>query len=113
MPTNESWFSDSAALYIHNAQAQLRAVETGRYITRAANTGISTVISSKGKVLQMLDPYVEGYVAYDVPLNSHTTVYARTGNIFVYALILWFVSVGIWEICRIVLAIIHKREKSC
>ena len=61
----------------------------------------------------MLDPYVEGYVAYDVPLNSHTTVYARTGNIFVYALILWFVSVGIWEICRIVLAIIHKREKSC
>ena len=108
MPTNESWFSDSAALYIHNSQAQLRAIETGRYITRAANTGISTVISSKGKVLQMLEPYVEGYVSYDVPLNSHQTVYSMTGNLFILILAAFLGGVSVWEICRIVLAKNHK-----
>jgi apolipoprotein N-acyltransferase len=79
--TNDSWFTDSAALYMHNAQAQMRAVENGRYVVRAANTGISTAISAKGEVLDSLPPLVEGMVVCDVGVNTHTTLYSLTGNV--------------------------------
>ena len=36
--SNDSWFYDSAGVYQHQAQAQLRAIESGRSIARAANT---------------------------------------------------------------------------
>ncbi len=84
LSTNDSWFTDSAALYMHNGQAQLRAIESGRYIVRSANTGISTVISDRGEVLAELAPLVDGMLVEEIPLRSHTTLYMRIGNLFVY-----------------------------
>lgn len=83
--TNDSWFTDSAAVYMHNAQARLRAVETGVPIVRAANTGISSVIDSRGRVLDSLPPLVEGIICCDVS-TGEASIYARTGNVFVYFL---------------------------
>ena len=82
--TNDSWFSDSAALYMHNAQAQLRAIENGRYVVRAANTGISSIISDKGEVIACTEPNVEGYVMGEIQFNSYRTLYSIIGNLFVY-----------------------------
>lgn len=84
LSTNDSWFTDSAALYMHNGQAQLRAIESGRYIVRSANTGISTVISNRGEVLAELEPLVDGMLVREIPLRNHTTLYMRIGNLFVY-----------------------------
>ncbi len=80
LSTNDSWFTDSAALYMHNAQAQMRAIENGRYVVRAANTGISTIISARGEVLEELEPLIEGFVMADVPVNTHRTLYSYVGN---------------------------------
>lgn len=88
LSTNDSWFSDSAALYMHNAQAQLRAIESGRYVVRAANTGISTIIDSNGNILSELDPLVDGYITAEVTLSDSLTLYTIIGNSFVYLLIL-------------------------
>ena len=82
--TNDSWFADSAALYMHNAQAQLRAIENGRYVVRAANTGISSIISDRGEVIASLEPNIEGYTIGEVQFNSHRTLYNIIGNLFVY-----------------------------
>ena len=98
LSTNDSWFSDSAALYMHNAQAQLRAIESGRYVVRAANTGISTVINSKGEILTRLDPLVDGMIMSEVRVNTHLTLYARIGNFFIYALITAFVLLVVTDI---------------
>lgn len=84
LSTNDSWFTDSAALYMHNAQAQLRAIESGRYIVRSANTGISTVINSRGEVIAELDPLVDGMIVEDVYMRSNKTLYTVIGNLFVY-----------------------------
>ncbi len=78
--TNDSWFTDSAALYMHNAQAQMRAIENGRYVVRAANTGISTLIDSKGNVLDSLPPLEEGMIVGEVCVNTHRTLYSYIGN---------------------------------
>ena len=82
--TNDSWFLDSAAVYMHNAQAKLRATETGRYIVRAANTGISSIIDPDGRVLDEEPPLVEGYVTADVAARDSLTLYSVIGNAFVY-----------------------------
>ena len=85
--SNDSWFFDSAAVYQHQAQAQLRAIESGRYILRSANTGISTIISPKGELLAWIDPLVDGYAVSDVATISQNTLYTVVGNLFVYLLL--------------------------
>ena len=82
--SNDSWFSDSTAVYQHQVQAQFRAIEEGRYLLRAANTGISTVIAPNGEVLRWLDPLTEGYAVCEVVPLSSRTVYSVIGNAFVY-----------------------------
>ena len=84
LSTNDSWFTDSAALSMHNAQAQLRAIESGRYLARSANTGISTVISDRGEVLCSLDPLVDGMLVEEIAVKKNITLYTRIGNAFVY-----------------------------
>ncbi len=109
LSTNDSWFSDSAALYMHNAQAQMRAIESGRYVVRAANTGVSTVIDAKGKVLCQLEPLVDGMVSQAVALNTHATLYSLIGNAFVYTWIIAFAAIAIFEL--IARKRISKKEK--
>ena len=84
--TNDSWFSDSAGIYMHNNQARLRAIENGRYVARSANTGISCFISSTGEILSELPPLTEGYLCEEVYLSGRTTLYKIIGNTFVYLL---------------------------
>ncbi len=81
--TNDSWFSGSAALSQHNAQAQLRAVENGRFVIRAANTGISSVISPCGKILASIPDGEKGYITANVKLSENITLYTYTGNLFI------------------------------
>lgn len=82
--SNDSWFYDSAAVYQHNAQAQLRAVETGKWVVRAANTGISSVVTPQGSITEELAPLTKGYLLQTVETVSTKTVYSRIGNVFVY-----------------------------
>ncbi|MCQ2429268.1 MAG: apolipoprotein N-acyltransferase [Clostridia bacterium] len=82
--TNDSWFRDSRGVWMHNAQSALRAIETGRYVIRSGNTGVSSLITPLGKVEEKLDPLLTGYVAGDVYMNQSRTLYSVTGNIFAY-----------------------------
>ena len=88
LSTNDSWFIDSKALYMHNAQAQIRAVESGRYVARAANTGISTVINSRGEVIAELEPLVDGLVISDVYVTEGRTGWSFVGNLFILLLVM-------------------------
>ncbi|MBQ8849365.1 MAG: apolipoprotein N-acyltransferase [Clostridia bacterium] len=93
LSTNDSWFTDSAALYMHNAQAQLRAIECGRYVVRSANTGISTVITDRGEVIAELEPLIEGMIVREVRLNSSRTLYSYIGNLFVWNALLFLIII--------------------
>ena len=100
--TNDSWFSDSAALAMHNSHARLRAIESGRYVVRAANTGISSVIDPMGNVDANLGAMERGYIISDVHMRNDTTVYSLIGNVVVYACIAFVaVSPVIEFICKV------------
>ena len=61
----------------------MRAVESGRYVVRAANTGISTVISQKGQILSSTPALTEGYSTAEISFFTEKTVFTRTGNLIV------------------------------
>ena len=83
--TNDSWFTDSRGVWMHHAQSQLRAIETGRWVVRSANTGVSSVINDRGEVLESLAPLKTGYVLEEAYLSHRVTVYSVIGNAFAYA----------------------------
>lgn len=58
--TNDAWFGDTPGPYQHFRQAQLRAVESGLPLLRAANTGISGAVDAYGRVVDALALNVRG-----------------------------------------------------
>ena len=96
--TNDSWFYDSAAARMHNAQAQLRAVETGRWVVRAASTGISSIISPEGVMMAKQDALTEGVLYGTVEMREQTTLYTRLGNVVAWACLTFVVVLGAWEL---------------
>ncbi|MBR4881325.1 MAG: apolipoprotein N-acyltransferase, partial [Clostridia bacterium] len=81
--TNDSWFLDSAGVWEHNRHSVLRSIECGRYTVRAANTGVSSVISPTGDIMDILPPLEDGYIVTDVYMIEENTVYVTVGNVFV------------------------------
>ncbi|MBP7241072.1 MAG: apolipoprotein N-acyltransferase [Amaricoccus sp.] len=79
--TNDAWFGALAGPYQHFAQARARAIEQGLPIARAANTGVSAMIDSRGRVVAMLPLGVEGYIDAPLPAAWPETMYARWGDV--------------------------------
>ncbi|MCX6551646.1 MAG: apolipoprotein N-acyltransferase [Acidobacteria bacterium] len=83
--TNDAWYGHTSAPYQHFWQAVVRSVEQGRYLVRAANTGISGLVDPYGRVLAMSPIFERTVVVGDVRFLDSRTVYARTGDVFAYA----------------------------
>lgn len=66
--TNDAWFGDTPGPYQHFRQAQIRAVETGVPLIRAANTGISGVVDQRGRIVDALSIDARGIVDATIPL---------------------------------------------
>ena len=78
--TNDAWFGDSLAPHQHLQIARTRALETGRYMVRAANTGISAVIDMKGQVLAKSGQFVDSVVTEEVWPMRGSTPFIIWGN---------------------------------
>jgi len=78
--TNDAWFGLSTGPYQHLVSARLRAVEEGLPMVRAANTGVSAVIDSYGRILAMLDMEQEGVIDHALPPARAATPYSRWGD---------------------------------
>jgi len=83
--TNDAWYGRTSAAYQHFAMARFRAVENGRYLVRAANTGITAVVDPRGRVLESTPLFVPTIVVRDVPFVSAPTFYSRHGDVFAWA----------------------------
>ena len=83
--TNDAWYGTTSAPYQHLAMAAFRAVENGRYMVRAANTGISAVVDPRGRVLEETRLFDRAVLVREVSFVAETTFYARHGDVFAWA----------------------------
>ena len=84
--TNDAWYGHSSAPYQHFLQASMRAIEQGRYLARAANTGITGIVDPYGRVVQKTEIFERAVVVSDVRLLEARTIYGRIGDLFAYIL---------------------------
>ena len=93
--TNDAWFGSSAGPYQHFHQAQVRAIEQGLPVARAANTGISAVIDPYGRIRAEIGLGEKGAIDAELPKVGPKTLFAQFGTlaevfVFLLALVGWF-----------------------
>ena len=84
--TNDAWYGNTPGPYQHAHQAQVRAVETGLPLVRAANSGISMVTDGHGRRIADLPLGVRGVVDSALPVAIGTPLFAKIRQ---YALIVF------------------------
>jgi apolipoprotein N-acyltransferase len=84
--SNTAWFGDSLAQPQHLQIARMRALETGRPILRATNTGMTAALAPDGVVIAALPPFTADALTVSVRGHTGLTPYARIGNALALAL---------------------------
>ncbi len=84
--TNDAWFFHTAAPYQHLAVNVLRAVETGRPVLRAANTGFSAVIDPYGRIEQQSGLFTQETLQASIPIRvgQEKNLYTQWGDWFAW-----------------------------
>jgi len=79
--SNVAWFGDSLAPAQHLQISRMRAIETGRTMLRATNTGVTAIIDPRGRVVARLPQFAEGILAGEVRGYVGASPYVRFGNV--------------------------------
>jgi apolipoprotein N-acyltransferase len=95
--SNDAWFEDSHESYQHHEIARMRALESGRYMLRSTNTGISSVIGPHGEVVSQAPNFKVHVLNASVQPMTGATPYVLWGD---YFLLLTGLSVIGWFIFR-------------
>ncbi|MDQ7843922.1 MAG: apolipoprotein N-acyltransferase [Armatimonadota bacterium] len=80
--TNDGWFDGTSGVAQHAAHAVFRAVETGRWVVRAANTGLTMVVDPAGRIRARISPGIPAVLTDAVALAAGETPYTRAGDLF-------------------------------
>lgn len=77
--SNDAWFGDSLGPKQHMALAQMRALETGRWLLRSTNTGISALVNHKGEIVKQLPTKQLGTLTGLAEMRSGHTPFMQLG----------------------------------
>ena len=94
--SNVAWFGDSIAPQQHLQISQMRALETGRYMLRATNTGMTAIVDPHGTVEQAAPAFTRTMVTGTVRGYAGETPYVRWGNAPALALAALLLGVALW-----------------
>jgi apolipoprotein N-acyltransferase len=93
--SNDAWYGRSNAAEQHLQFSQMRALETGRMVLRATNTGATAIISNKGDVLATVPQFTTVILNGTVQGYTGSTPFIRWGNwaiislLFIALILLW------------------------
>lgn len=104
--SNDAWFGDSLAPHQHLEIARSRAIETGRYLLRATNTGISAIIAPNGSIVDKSVQFQEDIVRAKIQPYTGSTLFSRWGNwgiITILFAIIFIICLYQWRV------LLHKK----
>ena len=79
--SNDAWFGDSIGPHQHLQMARARALETGRELVRATNTGITALVDARGRVGARLEQFSAASLHGQVTPRAGATPYVRWGDL--------------------------------
>ncbi|MDD3374312.1 MAG: apolipoprotein N-acyltransferase [Candidatus Omnitrophica bacterium] len=88
--TNDGWFEDTKAPFLHMQAAVFRTVENRVPLVRSANTGVSCFINVLGQIKETVQDsagkmtYVPGVKTAEVKLTKKKALYTKFGDVFTY-----------------------------
>ena len=78
--TNDGWFGDSLEPHQHLQIARMRAMETGRFLLRSTNTGVTAVVSPDGKIISQAPLFKATVLTETITPMGGMTPYASSGD---------------------------------
>ena len=78
--TNDGWFGDSIEPHQHLQMARTRAMETGRFLLRATNTGVTAIVAPDGKIVSQVPQFTATVLTDVITPMGGMTPYARLGD---------------------------------
>lgn len=93
--SNDAWFGDSLAPHQHLEIARMRALESGRYLLRSTNTGISAIVDSKGALLGTSPAFEQHVLTAEIKPMQGQTPFVRVGNWAIVILSLFLLAIPI------------------
>ena len=92
--SEDGWFGKSIGPKQHFIHSVFRAIESGKYIVRSANNGITAVVNPIGVVEQKVEYGKSGYIDFYERKKIKPTIFSRLGNkIFFLIIILYIVAI--------------------
>ena len=95
--TNDAWFGRTGAPYQHEIMSVFRAVETRRWVVRAANTGISSLIGPCGVRTAKTSLFEPDHIEGRIHLRKGHTFYVKYGEIWLLLFCLFWAVVPFWR----------------
>ncbi|HKK13713.1 MAG TPA: apolipoprotein N-acyltransferase [Gammaproteobacteria bacterium] len=95
--SNDGWFGHSLAPHQHLEMARMRARETGRFLLRATNTGISAIIGPRGRILSRAPQFQAAVLSGRIVPLGGATPYVRLGTGPVVAAACLVALAGLWR----------------
>lgn len=99
--SNDAWFDDSWAPPQHLQMARMRALETGRPLLRATNTGMTAIIDEKGVILKAAPQFEVATISDIIQPRTGMTLYAITGNWLAVLFALFMIAFSFWRLKKL------------
>ncbi|WP_323845167.1 apolipoprotein N-acyltransferase [Microbulbifer magnicolonia] len=86
--SNDAWFGDSIGPLQHMQMAQMRALETGRYLVRGTNTGVTAIVDPRGQIVEKLPQFERANMVGEIRAMAGSTPFMLAGISLVFSLAL-------------------------
>ena len=93
--SNDTWFGDSIGPIQHFQMARMRALETGRYLIRATNDGITALIDDRGQIIKTIPRFKQGVLTGTAQVMKGNTPFMTFGSWPVLLLSLLMMIIGL------------------
>ena len=96
--SEDGWFGKSIGPKQHFVHSVFRAIESGKYIVRSANNGITAVINPMGVVEQKVEYGKSGYIDFYERKKIEPTIFSKLGNKIFFLIIIFYIFIIIFSL---------------
>ena len=92
--SEDGWFGNSIGPQQHFVHSIYRAIESGKYVLRSSNNGVTAIVNPLGVVEKQVDLNQSGYIDFIESKKIKSTIFSQYGNkIFLLIILLYIILI--------------------